>query len=67
MSGILLRCRIVVDIHIVGNGWVEGKLEVCVPEREVLKTMGEGLARGMFLKEKEASLTYWPLFYFSDL
>ena len=25
--------------------------------------MGEGLTREMFLKDTEANLTYWPLFY----
>lgn len=25
--------------------------------------MAEGLAREMFLKDTEANLTYWPLFY----
>lgn len=27
------------------------------------KEMAEGLAREMFLKDTEANLTYWPLFY----
>lgn len=61
MSGIPPRGMTIVHMYIVRNGYVEGKLEFCVPEQVILEIMGEGLERELYLKDTEADTMYWPL------
>lgn len=58
MSGIPSRGMTIVHMYIVRNGYVEGKLEFCVPEQVILEIMGEGLERELYLKDTEANTMY---------